>query len=444
MLPCLSSQVSNDTLCLKLRMAAWEGDYNTIRSILDTSEIDIDCYAPEELNALGYAIEERKYEIVELLLSFGADPNKRQDITMLDRAVKQEVHEIAELLILFGADVDKKGDRGITPLIRAINIGDYIMVDMLLHYGANPDLSLNDSTSPLLLAAMYSDYEAAALLAGYGANVNKADLNGFTPLMIAAWLNDTVMALWLLEMGAKTEPVNYQGWDALSLAVSTSSTEMVKILLDHSSSTSSKRISNLTYIVNNKEIVKLVESKGYNRAFRPVIHSRHFTYGLLLNNRHLMGSYSIGLRDVRYNIDISAGFSHRYKTATIFHSISNNDSLLFQLQGKRFMVYTSIDKLFPMFEGSRNSVLLAAGLNAGYSWGSFMGTGMKPRKGFTPGLRAGIVWETKSFSTGLYYNQLQFNESPVPKEHLSVETSLLIPLKKHTVTPKKMPYVLTI
>jgi ankyrin repeat protein len=86
---------------------------------------------------LSYAIGNNHKEIVELLISKGADVNAKGDdgSIPLGTATLTGRKEIAELLIAEGADVNAKDDDGETPLDRAIKMKQTEMADLLRKHG---------------------------------------------------------------------------------------------------------------------------------------------------------------------------------------------------------------------------------------------------------------------------------------------------------------------
>jgi hypothetical protein len=88
---------------------------------------------------LNQAVDQSKKNMVELLLSLGADPNLTDALHV---AIESNNSEIAQLLISNGADINKKGTyyyRNCTPLMVAVLDSKPQMKQFLLEQGANPD-----------------------------------------------------------------------------------------------------------------------------------------------------------------------------------------------------------------------------------------------------------------------------------------------------------------
>jgi uncharacterized protein len=438
----IQGQVS-DSLCQRFRMAAWAGETDTLRAILDTANPGIvKCFAWDEYNALGYAVSEGHYDATEVLLQFGSHPDTipGKQITPLVIAAQQGFFEIAELLILYGANLNASGNNQMTPLLHATNRGDHLLMDMLLHYGADPNMTIRDGTTPFLLATMYSDYEAAAILAGYGAHIDSCDLWGFTPLMIAAQQNDTVMGQWLLAMGANPSRRNRDGWSALEVAVANNANHMVYLLISVTDSTRCEHLVPLALLNKNRYAFTLANEYGCKGLNKPVIAARTFGYGILFNGQHLMGTYRMGWNDVRHQLVYSAGVAHRYRTAVVSHTPEDQDTLTYQLQAQRYLAFAGVEKRINMVEDDRQSLSFTAGGWIAFSAGNYKGTTMKPYRGVIPSWKAGLLYERGSFSAGVAYQYINLKDKPIPATHLAIETALVFPLTQYRVKPKPMPY----
>jgi len=439
------SQDRNDTLCYQLRYAAWSGDSLTLRSLLDSTDVDINCAPYGEHTALAYAIMEGHVHLVEMILPYAPDLTRRAGTSRspLELAIRYQHPEIVELLIVYGDDVNQKNIRGLTPLIRSVNIGgDQVITDMLLHYGADPNLQMTDQTTPLLLAVMYGDLEKALLLIAYGADVNLGDYLGYTPLMIAAALDDTLMGQWLLYYGASADSVNYQGWKALDFAISSHAYEMVRLLMPFTSPEQRGHSIKHAYAIRNKPAIALLKEEGYSAGGRPVITAHHLQYSLATNSSQSIWQYSYTLEDSRYYAGYTFGFLHRYPSTTVFHQLPGNDTLSFQMQGTRYALFAGTEKYLDIMREKRHNISFFSGIYAGYTRGRFQGSTMKPQAGLLWFAQGGIQLITNYLSVGFGYRHMPTTDQPVSPRHLLFRASLRIPDKQFVVSPKKPDHAL--
>ena len=124
------------------------------------------------------AIEQKKAEIVKILLDRGADPEKRDEfgLTPLMAAVSSSM-EIMQLLLDKGADVNGRGTgfrNGWTPFLEAAAAGNVEAMKLLLERGADMEARTAEGSTALILAAYNGRQAAATWLAGEGANLDYA------------------------------------------------------------------------------------------------------------------------------------------------------------------------------------------------------------------------------------------------------------------------------
>jgi hypothetical protein len=146
------------------------------------------------------AAQEDNIETVERLIA-ESDVNlrdKRSGTTALEHAVQNGNRELIQLLLSRGADVNSRNGSGETVLM---------MLD-------------EDATSDLIWD-----------LVNAGANVNGTDQAGNTPLIDAAYRNNVDALKTLLEAGAKVECKNKEGQTALMMAASNGLINNVRALV---------------------------------------------------------------------------------------------------------------------------------------------------------------------------------------------------------------------
>ncbi len=95
--------------------------------------------------------------------------------------------EMVELLLSYGADVNAQNRDNVTPLHSATSKGDPRVIKLLLEHGAEVNAKTKNSSTPLHIAAEFRfiDTNVADLLLRYGADVNAKDSEGKTPLDVA-------------------------------------------------------------------------------------------------------------------------------------------------------------------------------------------------------------------------------------------------------------------
>jgi hypothetical protein len=124
------------------------------------------------------AIEQKKAEIVKILLDRGADLEKRDEFgsTPLMSAASGSM-EIIQLLLDKGADVNGRGTgfrNGWTPFMEAAAVGNVEAMKLLLERGADMEARTAEGSTALTIAAYNGRQAAATWLVGQGANLDYA------------------------------------------------------------------------------------------------------------------------------------------------------------------------------------------------------------------------------------------------------------------------------
>lgn len=231
---------SSLVFCDPIFYAVQNGDLEMVKTLLNDNP---DLVSSKDNDNINYSIKgytplhlaaERGYnDIVELLLSKGANVNAKDNITMtpLHRAAIEGHYSTVELLLSKGANINAKTRSGYTPLHFAAKNVHKVVVEMLLTKGADVNAKTDDRITPLLLVvsveptrfdptvlinkmsgfavptAPYTDhdiFEIANLLITNGAKVNVKDKDGNTPLDMALKTNN-VEVIELLKHASQLE-----------------------------------------------------------------------------------------------------------------------------------------------------------------------------------------------------------------------------------------------
>jgi ankyrin repeat protein len=126
-------------------------------------------------DALWFAIDSRRVDIVELLLTARNTNIKEVDsegMSLLHKAAEVDAAAIITLLIGSGAPVDIKAPDGNTPLMIAASRGYPEAIRALVNHGANVNNQNNVGNTPLILAVLADNAEAVGLLLDSGADMH--------------------------------------------------------------------------------------------------------------------------------------------------------------------------------------------------------------------------------------------------------------------------------
>jgi len=152
---------SNYQICIKLLENG--ADINTVPE-----------YAPPALIA---AVKNNDFKTTELLVINGADLNIEylegySTKNALSIALNNEYYDIADLLLFYGASPDKSSDA----LLDAILVSDTMTVKMLIKYNADLDLQ-NNGYYPLKMAVVTNNFDFVKLLVENNAKITNEVLS---------------------------------------------------------------------------------------------------------------------------------------------------------------------------------------------------------------------------------------------------------------------------
>lgn len=124
---------------------------------------------------LEYAIYHSPIGFIRALLDLGADPNYGDHagfpslIAALNREDADERHEIIDLLLSYGADIQQRGVNDYTPLHYAVVGRDLSAIEFLLSRGAdlNARTRIDDHATPLEEAEFLGLSDVARMLRNY-------------------------------------------------------------------------------------------------------------------------------------------------------------------------------------------------------------------------------------------------------------------------------------
>lgn len=155
-----------------LMFAAYGGNVQTVREILNKGDVNTDVQVPNGMTALILAINEGHTEVIKLLSKKGNAPRLRTG------------HSLK------------------TPLMKAVSKGSLEVVNALLE--SNPNLEARDRNgqSALMHAIQKGNIEIFTSLLDKGANVNATDAAGASVLQWARALNRPEMVQLLQQRGA--------------------------------------------------------------------------------------------------------------------------------------------------------------------------------------------------------------------------------------------------
>ena len=127
--------------------------------------------------------------------------------------------------------LQSKTEEGKSPLHMATGWGKCDIVEYLISVGADINARNNNGGTPIHVAASQNQPDCARILISHGANVNDIrTLGKMTPLLIAVYKSNYEVAKVLLELGADIDAKTESGENALMIAKKRNDQKMIDFL----------------------------------------------------------------------------------------------------------------------------------------------------------------------------------------------------------------------
>lgn len=141
---------------LALFEAAALGRVQRLRELLDADSAVVNSFSSDGMTPLGLACFFGQPDAARLLLSHGANVNtasrNAMKVAPIHAAVAGKNAEVIDLILSSGADVNARQQQGWTAIHSAAMHGDLALLEKLLARGADPTVKSDDGKTPLDLA----------------------------------------------------------------------------------------------------------------------------------------------------------------------------------------------------------------------------------------------------------------------------------------------------
>ncbi len=183
--------------------AAQQDDLDQLASLISGEDVNLRD-TTTNTTALEYAVRSANREMVQFLVSHGADVNSRNasGITPLMMIDEDATCELIWDLINAGANVNAKDESKDTALMRAANVGNLEAVKALLEAGAKVDSINENGETALMFAAEEGKVNVVRTLVLAGADINIRDAKEETALDKAVSGGRPVVIRFLKAKGA--------------------------------------------------------------------------------------------------------------------------------------------------------------------------------------------------------------------------------------------------
>ena len=209
---CCNMVIENQIKQTLLHLASEKGNPQTVKLFVD-HHVEFNAKDNSQQKELYKALSNGHANIVELLLSKGADVNKRASPMI---GMNREIY---------------------SPLGIAIKKGNLPIVKILLMYSANPNIQCRSNDYPLEFALSFGHTEIAKLLLEHGADINQGTFLEQTPLHY--FRGQLEIVKFLIEHGANVNQRDELGYTPLHFAAADGYLETLLFLIKHNANINS-------------------------------------------------------------------------------------------------------------------------------------------------------------------------------------------------------------
>lgn len=225
-------EARDSTLSTPLILASLLNIIEVVKLLIE-KKASFDAGDERDFTPLHHACSYGYFEIVQILLEAGADPNRTaliDDTTPFHQAVLNGHHELIDILIKYGADPSFGNNKALN---LACENGHTMCVQMLLDNNCDPNCKDDQLSTPAHKAALNGHLGCLQLLKKASADIFAKDNEGSTPLHKAAFSGreNVVEYLLLLPNPPVNEIDNYNG-TALHNASFCGHAESVRLLVN--------------------------------------------------------------------------------------------------------------------------------------------------------------------------------------------------------------------
>jgi ankyrin repeat protein len=260
-----------------LTVAVQESNYEMVEYLLSAGANVDDCRG--ENTALEAAAEKKDSKMTSILLEAGADPSNDNSISF---AAKASDFDLISVLLGRGADINKFGDKMESALYQAAQAENLELVQFLLRNGADPNIGLKHwNRRPILQLLTYrTNMEIINALTQAGADCNNAFSSYYplNPLQVAASKGDLKLVEYFIAANADVNwPASENtGRTALQAAVKKGHLRIIDFLLANGADINAPAatwngVTTLQAAIsqNNHDLVDFLLDKGANADDQP-------------------------------------------------------------------------------------------------------------------------------------------------------------------------------
>lgn len=420
---------AQDSLNMALLDAAWENNLDQVKICLNLGA-DVNTKTWDKITPLHYACANNNLDMVKLFVYKNANTDAKdlKGKTPLHICAEYGLDSIAEFLIHSKAPIHTKDENGKDALYISVEKGNYLFADMLLFYGANALTLANDSSGLVQAAVESANLDILILVLDKGAYVNQTDIYNHTPMYYAMLYDDTLMVKTLESYGGTFTENSSDKMEMLKYSIIYNRQNMLKYLMRDSILKESNKINSIydeAIRIDHKKVIDHFKTYGVKKTWKPIVRGITFEANFYANFKDHSAGFSTGIREMKSNIFINVGYTHRLWPKRIL--LPFGDYLL-QLRERRSTVFISLNKGVRLVHSKQNSLFLVAGAMEYYTWGKYDGMSLQINKNWQLSPLFGIQYIYNYFNVSIQYAKLDFSNN-LPSTYFLIKCGWTLPFK---------------
>ncbi len=431
-----------------LILASYKGDYMMVEKLISKG-INPNAILDQSVSPLVFAAQGGQTKICAYLIANGADVNLRPVYgpTPLIAAIKANQSATTDFLISMGADINANDELGRTPIMYAVANNDTILVNKLLQLKCNIHHSDTLGVNVLMVAVIHQLPDMVKKIISLGVNPNNSDKYGVTPFMLAAsYTNYEIMDI-LIDAGADMNHVSRKKNSALTIALEKQDEKLIQYLVDKGVNVNQPHGFSVTplsiakYFNSNVFILESLTSKGARQSYLPNIKEVSVGPEFFWNFNHIMAGISFGLKDFRYDSELTFGFLARLAASRVLVPINQLPNQYYQYWEYRYAIYGRLTKNFMLAYKPlvyRQGIFIS--IRPTMSYNSFRGTSIQNQWKWYFSPEAGIYHAYRWVQFNMAYQYLDFGYKGVSPHHISVGVKFYMGKSVHFNSKNYQPW----
>jgi len=430
-----------------LVIASLKGDMQMVQKLLDKG-VNVNVTLDESITPLIYAVQGGQLNICNYLIARGADINFRPAYgpTPLIVAIKSQRPLLVDMLVNMGAKINAGDAMGRTPLMHTIALDDTTTFHKLIDWGASLTQTDTLGMTPLMVAVIYNKPYFVQYILDQGISPDVPDQQGVTPFLVAVSNANYPMMDLLISRGANINHISRKKHSALTIALEKQDEKLLQYLVDKGADVNLKirktetPLTIANYFNSDIFLREILTSKGARQSILPDFRQISIGPEFLGNFQHFMLGANAGIRDFRYDVDISGGFLIRV-TPTRVLVPANQPQHYYQFWEYRYLWYAGLDKKF-MISYKNSSTM--QGVFIGGRWVSsyhdYRGSTLPTSWKSTWAIRLGYYFIFRNIKLYGSYQYLDFGYRGVSPHHYNLGVNFYLGKSIHFDNKRYQPW----